>query len=360
MTWLAEQLSRIADDVPERDLAAAALEVHQRRRRTFMALAAATVVVVTVLAGTVGIRALPARPEAAARPSGPPEQSVIRVGVVPSVESAPVYVALANGDFAAEGLTVKPMLITGPAAAVPLLESGALDLVQTDYLTLFQANEAGKKLKIVSGMHQAARGSAAIVVNTQSKINAVRDLKGKRVAVPNLVGLGPLALASALKRDGLTLREDVLMVEKPYPEMLKALHAGQVDAALLAEPFVTMGRETGHIRIVQEVPAGDLAGLHAAGMSATERWIRRNPRTLAAFHRALAKAQRRIGHDPQQARTVLPGYTKVSATVAERVTLGSYPTKLDLRKLQRLADLSRSHKMLRRPVDVTDALVKGR
>ncbi|PZG17226.1 hypothetical protein, partial [Nonomuraea aridisoli] len=62
MTWLGDELSRIADDMPERDLGTRAMEAHQRRRRNLVALAAAAVVVVTVLAATVGLRALPAQP----------------------------------------------------------------------------------------------------------------------------------------------------------------------------------------------------------------------------------------------------------------------------------------------------------
>ncbi|WP_433436867.1 ABC transporter substrate-binding protein [Nonomuraea sp. CA-141351] len=358
MTWLGEQLGRIADDMPERDLGARAIEIHQRRRRNFMALAAAAVVVLTVLAATVGVRALPAEPRAAARPSSPPEQSTIKVGVVPSVESAPVFVALAKNYFEEEGLTVKTWIITGAAAAVPLVQSGALDLTQTDYATVFSANKAGKELKIVSSLYQAAPGSFAVVVNAKSKIRTATDLKRKKVAITNLAGLGPLALAAVLKRAGLTLR-DVVLVEKPYPEMLNAMDSGQADAALLAEPFVTVGRETKHTRIVEDAMTREFANLYTAGMTATDEWIRRNPHTLAAFQRALSKAQRLIASDPQQVRDVLPTYTKIPREVAAGVAPGSYPAKLDLTELQRVADLARAYKLLRSPADLGSAVVKG-
>ncbi|TMR93185.1 ABC transporter substrate-binding protein [Nonomuraea basaltis] len=358
MTWLGEQLGRIADDMPERDLGARAIEIHQRRRRNFMALAAAAVVVVTVLAATVGVRALPAEPRAAARPSSPPEQSTIKVGVVPSVESVPVFVALTKGYFEEEGLTVEPVITTGAPAAEGQVERGELDLAQTDYVTVFRANEVGRESKIVSSLYQAAPGSYAIVVNAKSKIRIATDLKRKTVAIPNLGGLGQVALTAVLKRAGLTLR-DVALREMPYPDMLNAMDRGLADAALLAEPFVTVGRQTKHTRIVEDAMTREFANLHTAGMTATGKWIRGNPRTLAAFQRALAKAQRLIASDPQQVRDTLPSYLRISRAVAAGFALGSYPAKLDLTELQRVADLAHAYKFLNRPADLGSAVVKG-
>ncbi|MEU4223114.1 ABC transporter substrate-binding protein [Nonomuraea sp. NPDC026600] len=359
MTWLGEQLGRIADDMPERDLGARAIEAHQRRRRNFMALTAAVVVVITVLAATVGVRALPAEPRAAARPSSPPEKSTIRVGVVQSVESAPVYVALAKGYFKEEGLTVEPRPISSVAAAVPQVEGGALDLAQTDYATVFKMNELGVgEFKIVSSLHQAAQGSFAVTVKTKSKIRTVADLKHKKIAIAGRTGLGALVLAAMLKQAGISWR-DVLLVEVPYTDMIVAMDKGQVDAALMTEPLITLGREVGITRIVSDAMPREAANLYSAGMMATDKWIRGHPRTLAAFQRALVKAQRLIASNPQQVRNVLPGYTKISKAMAADVPLGSYPARLDLTELQRVADLARAYKMITRPADLMNAVAKG-
>ncbi|MFF4199098.1 ABC transporter substrate-binding protein [Nonomuraea sp. NPDC001831] len=358
MIWLRQQLSRIADDMPERDLGAKTIAIHQRRRRNLMTLTAVAMVVVTVLAATVGVRALSSDPRAATRPAGLPERSVIKVGVVPTVESAPVFVALAKGYFKEEGLTVEPVIVTGPTDAVHRVDSGALDLAQTDYAMAFAANEAGKQFKIVSSMYQAAQGSFAVVVNAKSKIRTAAGLKRKTIAVPNILGLGSLALTAVLERAGLRLR-DVVVVEWPYPQMLNLMDKGQVDAALLAEPYITMGRANSGTRILEDAMSGEFADLHTAGMTATGQWTRQNPRTLAAFQRALAKAQRLLAGDPQQARDVLPGYTRIARAQLAGVAVGSYPVKLDLSELQRVADLARTYKLLKRPADIRSTVMTG-
>lgn len=355
MTWFGEQLGRIADDMPERDLAARAIEIHQRKRRNFMALTAAVVVVVTVLAATVAVRALPAEPRAAAPP---PEQSTIRVGVTTTVESVPVVVALNKGYFKEEGLTVEPRTISAAAAAFPLFESGALDLAQTDYATVFLANEVGKKFKIVSSLYQAAPGHFAVVVNPKSKIRTASDLKRKRIAISSLAGLGKLALTAVLKRAGLTMN-DVVLTAVPDRDMLAEVPRGRVDAVLMTEPFITASLQISHSRIVADAMTQEFANLYTAGMMAPDEWIREHPRTLAAFQRALVKAQRLIASDPQQARDALYDFSRVPPNLAAGVTLGSYPARLDLTELQRVADLARAYKLIKHPVDVRNTVVKG-
>ncbi|MEZ7130288.1 ABC transporter substrate-binding protein [Nonomuraea sp. AD125B] len=347
MTWLGDELGRIADEMPQRDLGAAVLERHQRRRRTLVAFAAAATVVVTLLAATIGARTLLAEPRAAVGPTLPPERSSISVGVVPTVESAVLHVAQRMGYFREEGLSVRPVFLQSSAVGVALLDLKRLDLAQLDYATLFMANASGKDFKLVAAFHQSAPGTLALVVNATSKVRTVAGLKRKEIAVPGLRGLPTLALTAALKRAGLT-SEDVMLVETSYPEMLGGLERGRYDAALLAEPFITVGRESGQVRVVGDLTSGDLANVQTSGMAATEDWIRHNPRTLAAFQRALGKAQRLVAADPEQARAALPTYTKISEKAVANVTLGSYPGKLDLTHLTRIAVLARAHGWLKR------------
>ncbi|MEO3867478.1 ABC transporter substrate-binding protein [Nonomuraea sp. B12E4] len=361
MTWLGDELGRIADDVPERDLGVRAIEVYRRRRRNLMAVAAAAVVVVTVLAGTVTIRLLP-RHDApdAARPVAPPEQSVIDVSVEAGAEAAPLYVARSKGYFAAEGLTVRPVVKPTVMAVLPELGGGTIDLAQTDYVSSFLVSQQirGIDLKIVGGLHQAEPGSLALVVRPGSGIRTVADLKGKRIAVTNPSGLGALSLVAMMKRAGLD-RYDAKLVIQQDTDMVGGLDDGKYQAALLPEPFVAASVHQGRARVLQKLMTGEVAGLPSAGWTAEADWIRANPRTLAAFQRALAKARRLIASDPAQAVAVLPQYLKVTAGDLDRVALGTYPAELDVRGLQRLADMARRYTFLRKSFDVRSIVASG-
>ncbi|MCK2220937.1 ABC transporter substrate-binding protein [Actinomadura sp. ATCC 31491] len=349
MTWLGDELGRIADDMPERDLTVRAYELHRRRRRNLVALTAAALVVVVVLAGTVTTRLLPGRAADAVSPPAPPEQSTVDVGWVPTAAALPLFVAQSEGYFAAEGLTVRPVSVQAGAAGVPLLLTKRLAIVESDYCTALATNALGKDIKIVGGMHRAGPRSLALTVPAGSRIRDVSGLKDKWIAVPGLSGLPTLALTALLERHGLA-RQDVKLAETSYPDMVKGLNRGRFAAALLAEPFVTAGASK--VRVLEEAMSGEFAGLPDSGWAATGEWARANPRTLAAFQRAIAKAQRRIAADPALVARTLPKYLRIDPRAAARADAGSYPVGLDVRGLQRLADLARRHRFLRGPIDV--------
>lgn len=351
MTWLGEQLARIADEMPERDLYILALEARRRRRRNLGAFTAAAMAVVTIIAVTFLVQSLDGEPEAATRPSAPPELSSLKVGTAPTVEAAPLFVAWRKGYFREEGITVELAVTTGAPVTIPQAEAGTLDIIQADYVSVLLANDHGKDFRIVSGLYRSAPGDLAVVVPSGSEIRTMRDLKGKKVMVPILQTFESLALLAALERAGLSER-DVVLVERPYPQIGAELRQGRAHAAVLAEPWITVNR----MRKVQDLTAGTLAGLHTTGMAADARWVRHHPRTVAAFRRALAKAQRLIADDPRVVREVLPMYTKTLPDEAARMTFGTYPAEIGPKELRKVADLAQAHRWFRGPVDLSTVL----
>ncbi|GAA2209569.1 ABC transporter substrate-binding protein [Nonomuraea monospora] len=360
MTWLKDAFERIADDMPERDLAARAMAVHQRRRRNRTAFAAAAaVVVVTALAATLGVRLLPQTPREPAAPVKPPERATIEVGVVPSTASAPLFVAAAKGYFEQEGLTVTPRTIISGAHAVPKVSADALDLAQADHLAALRAIRAGQPLKIVSGLYEPGPGTTALVVKAKSAIRSVADLKGKKIGVSYLRSMEELALAGLLKKAGLSL-DDVKLIECPLPDMTAAMARGRFDAALTVEPFVSMGAGQQRWRVLADLLTGDFADLPGQAWIASEEWIADNPATLAAFQRALAKAQRLIASDPGEAEAILPRYIRMTREESAAIKRGAYTTAIDLPGLRRLDELGRRYGFMKGRFDVQEAVLTSR
>ncbi|MEV0614257.1 ABC transporter substrate-binding protein [Nonomuraea sp. NPDC050404] len=308
------------------------------RLRTILAAAVLAVM-------TAACTATPAPP-----PQPAPEKQTIRVGVLPTADVAPLFIALTKGYFAQEGLAVEPVTGTGAGAMVPQVEAEVLDLAQTDYVASIVAGAAGKELKIVGALAQAGIASYGIVVAADSKIKSVRDLKRKKVAVNNLKGSATLGVTALLKDAGLS-DKNVTFVEKPFPVMAHSLDDGEADAAWVAEPFLTEGIRKGVLRALPGTASGPYADLPSGGWMATDEWRTKNPATLAAFQRALAKGQR-AASDRKEVEAVLPKYTKIEAETAASVSLGSYPTALDPRRLQQVADLVLRLGYVDEPADV--------
>ncbi|MGW0477710.1 ABC transporter substrate-binding protein [Nonomuraea sp. NPDC003214] len=284
------------------------------------------------------------------------EKTTIKVGVLPIPDPVSVYIANAKGFFKAEGLTVEPVIITGGAAAIPKIKSRELDISQTNYVSTFAAVAQGEKIKLVADMYQAGPNTFNIMVPKDSSIKTVAELKGKTILVNNLNNVAQLAVETQLKVAGLT-KDDVKFAEKPFPEMGNAVNSGQADAAWITEPFITANQSQFGFTKLADTMTGQTENLPIAGWMATDEWVQKYPKTLAAFQRAISKAQELASSDRKEIEKMIPTYTKIDAKTASVITLGTFPSELNRDRLQKVADLMAEYKYLSSPIDVSSVIV---
>ncbi|MEV0152092.1 MULTISPECIES: ABC transporter substrate-binding protein [unclassified Nonomuraea] len=284
------------------------------------------------------------------------EKTTIKVGALPIPDVAPLHIAIAKGYFKDEGLTVEPVVITGGAAAIPQIKSGALDISQGNYVSTFLATSKGEKVKMIADMYQAGPNTFNIMVPKDSPIKTVADLKNKTVLVNNLQNVAQLAVTTQLKVAGLS-ETDVKFAAKPFPEMANAVTSGQADAAWLTEPFITATQTQLGFRKLADTMTGQMEDFPIAGWMATDEWTQKNPKTMAAFQRAVAKATALASSDRKEVEKVLPTYTKIDAQTASVITLGSYPSELNENRLQKVSDLMLEYKYLESPVAAKSIIV---
>jgi len=106
--------------------------------------------------------------------------------------------------------------------------------------------EQGVPLKIVYLGH---RDGSAVMVHKDSRIYNTKDLRGKKVAVPNRFSNQRLLLFKAFKDAGLDIK-DVELIEMPPPDMPAALYAKAVDAISSGEPFMGQTELDGYGRVL--------------------------------------------------------------------------------------------------------------
>ncbi|MEV6035006.1 ABC transporter substrate-binding protein [Nonomuraea sp. NPDC052116] len=279
------------------------------------------------------------------------EKTQLLVGVVPVPSSAPLFIAEKRGFFKEEGLTVKTEIIQAPQAVMPKILNGSMDAFLTSYVSLMAINDSGAaKLKLFQHSQEAAPNIAGVVVAKGSPIKTPADLKGKTIAVNVLKALGQTLTNAHLQEAGLK-PEDVKYVQVPFADQISALGSGKVDAAWLVEPFLTAAKKSGATQII-DTTDGVTAGVPIDGWGVTEDWLAKNPKTAAAFHRALAKAQQIAGSDRKAIDEVVPTYTQIPADAAAAMTLGKFSMEADKAGVQKLADLLHGYGYLKSKVDV--------
>lgn len=315
------------------------------------------------LAATVTIAACAVMLAACASPSASPsaadetpERAEITVGTLPIVDVAPIHVAIEEGLFAAEGLTVTVEVTQGGAAAIPALMGGDLDIAYGAWPSFLIANAQGLELRAVADGTAARPGFTELLAMPGSELEGnPAGLAGTRIAVNTLGNLGELAVRSALVEAGLA-RDAAELVEIPFPDMGAALERGDVDVIWASEPVATLARETLGAVLVIDSYVGAMEGFPVAGYQASADFVEANPRTVAAFQRALAAAVERIAEDPALVPRIAPEFTSLEPELASQVALPDFRSRLDPADLRRVHDFLVEFGLLESELDV-EALV---
>jgi NitT/TauT family transport system substrate-binding protein len=126
-----------------------------------------------------------------------------------------------------EGFTDVQYIRDEPSGSLPnpLLASGAIDInIQFSAPSIIRV-EAGDPVVFLGGLHV---GCFELFATEQ--IRAVRDLKGKRVAIPAVGSSAHVFLASIAAYVGLDPSRDINFVTYPAAQSMQLLAGGKIDA----------------------------------------------------------------------------------------------------------------------------------
>ena len=234
----------------------------QRSSRATVALTA-TALCLLSLTACGGSSSDTADAPATSASGGGPETTEITVGVQPFAEVSAFYLAVQEGIFEEEGLTVTPEVAAGGGAGlIPGLVSGDLHFAYSNYVSVVQAASRGLPLRVVRENDRP--GVQGLYSLPASGITSPADLAGKKVAINGLGNIMELTTRAALDENGVD-PDSVSFVELPPADFLSALKLGNVDAAWLVEPFVSIGTKTEQAQLVLDVFDGPTAELPVAG-----------------------------------------------------------------------------------------------
>jgi NitT/TauT family transport system substrate-binding protein len=277
---------------------------------------------------------------------GPLEKTTLKVGMMLAIDCAGGQLALQKDLFKEEGLTIEPETIQSGAFAVPKLQSKQLDISFGNWVSFILAQtKKTVDLKFIGEAYLSTPNSNfALITAPNSGVNSVKDLVGKKVAVNAKGNINELLIRAVLEANDVNF-DDVEFVEYKFPDMAAALDSGQVQAASLVDPFVSAAQKDIGAKIVTDLTGpGATENFPISGYATTAEFAKQNPNTVAAFQRALLKGQQ-LAADRKNVEEALPKYAKMPAETAAIVRYGTFPTTIDKKRLQRVADLLYSYKM---------------
>ena len=169
------------------------------------------------------------------------KDTTVRLGFFPNVTHATALVGVQKG-FYTKYLGKAPKTLTfnaGPAATEAIF-SGSVDATYVGPNPAINAfaKSHGQAIKVIAG---SASGGASLIV--KPGIKSAEDLRGKKIASPQLGNTQDVALRYWLKQHGLKTDKngggDVHIMPQDNSQTIQSFQQGQIDGAWVPEPYAS-------------------------------------------------------------------------------------------------------------------------
>lgn len=189
-----------------------------------------------------------------------PDLGTIKAGYIPTSGYSPLFLGVEKGYFEEKGLKVELERFDSGSKMIAPLSAGQLDVGSGEPGTaLFNSRHQGLDVMVVCGMSSQAPGYGGVPIVVRKdlydsgELDEIAELKGRKVALNVLHGMGEYIIAKTLEKAGLTI-DDVELVTLAFPDTPAALANGAVDASTLPQLIAEKAIEDG---IAVELIRGD-------------------------------------------------------------------------------------------------------
>jgi len=229
----------------------------------------------------------------------------LRVGVLPVMNTLPLFVAEQEGFYASRGVTVELVPVESARDRSIGLQTGQLDVGNNDVMGAVLQIAGGDELKIVR--HDTFQDGVpffSIVTGADSGLDTAEKLIGALEAGTAQVAIGHNTvteyMASRLLRDaGYEPQPDDYLEVSAIPLRLEQVAQGQVAAALLPEPLTTLAVSVNGAAAVLGDADTDFVPV---ALTVTQAALDGRPGDVCAFLAAYEDAVQAINADPESFR----------------------------------------------------------
>ena len=232
--------------------------------------------------------------------TNPVNEDIVTIGYLPSDHDAALFVAQAQGEYAAHGIETELVQFNNGGDLMTGMASGEVDIGYGGITPVLSAVEKGVPIKVVAGAQIEGSG---IAVSPESDIDSPEDLAGKSIATPGEASIQYMLLQYYLEDNNMSTDDMNISAMKVAP-MNDALNANKIDGMLTYEPYVTMAVENGNEMFIN---SSEILPEHpCCVVAASERFIDENPDKLDTIISIHENATEFILENPDDAAELLP------------------------------------------------------
>jgi len=235
------------------------------------------------------------------------EQMALAIGVMPAVDTAPIFLAKENGYFEALDLDVKIEVYTNAQNRQSALQTNSIDGAMTDLIAVATNVNNGFNIQatmLTDGMF--------ILLSQENKVDE-KELS---------IGMMEISVSNFLVDHWL---DETYSIEKIYinaiPARLEAVLTNQLDMGIFPEPIASVGEMKG----LRKLSFKPVDGYSPDVMVFTNQAITDKSDAIHAFHEGYNKAVKDINADESLARkTLINNIPNVSKDLKDKIMLPTY------------------------------------
>jgi len=223
----------------------------------------------------------------------------VRIGTQPWIGYGPWWIAQEQGIFAKYGIAAELIDFVTDTEVNAAFASGNMDVANVATHTALKLYANGVDLKIVL-LEDVSNAADAIIA--PSAIASVADLAGKTVAYEE-GSTSDLLLHYALTANNMQI-EDIVAAPMPAADAGAALIAGQVDAAVTYEPYISeASNQNSDIQALYT--AAERPGLISDVLAARTQFAEDNPELMRDLLKVWDEAVTYLRENPESGRAII-------------------------------------------------------
>ncbi|MER5640684.1 aliphatic sulfonate ABC transporter substrate-binding protein [Kitasatospora sp. NPDC002227] len=280
-----------------------------RLRRSAAALVAGLTAVSLLSACGYGSKSADKAEPVAATAAGGAKLSAdsVKIGYFANLTHGTALVGLKEGLLQKElGATqIKPQVFNAGPTEIEALNSGSIDIgwIGPSPAINGYVKSQGKDLRIIAG---SASGGVKLVVNP-AKVTSEADLKGKKIATPQLGNTQDVALLNYLAGKGFKVdpqsgKGDVSVLRTDNKVTPDAYKSGSIDGAWVPEPTASKLVSLGAKVLVNEKELWPDKKFVITNLIVSQKFLKEHPDVVEAVLRGSVKTNAFIKANPEKAK----------------------------------------------------------
>jgi NitT/TauT family transport system substrate-binding protein len=254
----------------------------------------------------------------------PQTPGMLKIAVLPIIDTLPMYVAQQEGLFVKHGVNVEFIPVASAPERDQLLAAGGADGTINETLAVMLFNKENVQMQVVRYALRPTEGNGHffILASAKSGIASMDGLKGVEIGVSQGTVI-EYVTERLLQADGFTPEEIKTIAVPKIPDRMALLASGELPAGVMPDPLASLVVSQGGVIVTDD------SGHPEYGFSVIsfrKAVIDANPEAVKGFLAAVEEATGLLNADPAKYKNLLSEQKLVPPPLMESYRAPVFPT----------------------------------